>query len=69
MDQSRDFVKKWKFWNCFFLGKTSPEKVFGDVLYSSQVILDKENVDLWVVKKLKFSTGVNQYILQKLEYS
>lgn len=29
-----NFVKKWKFWNWFFFGKTSLEKAFGDVLYS-----------------------------------
>ena len=50
------------------LGKQVEERVLY-VLLGKKAILDDKNVDLLMVKKLKFSQGVSPWFLSKIENS
>ena len=49
------------------VGKQVRESVRGFFLYSKQAILDEKNVDLLMVKKMKFSKGVSPWFLPKIK--
>ena len=40
--------------NCFLFRKTSLEKLFGDVLFVKQAILDEKNVVFWIAENFIF---------------
>ena len=53
------FVENWKFLNYFSFRKTRERKCLSMFQLVKKAILDNKNVDLVMVKKLKFSKGVS----------
>ena len=60
------FVENWKFWNYFSFRKTRERKCLSMFQLVKKAILYNKNVDLVMVKKLKFSKGVSRWFLSKI---
>ena len=50
----RIFVKNWRFFHLFILGKIGQENVFYDILERKNAFLDYKNIKLKKSKKLRF---------------
>ena len=60
------FVENWKFCNYFSFRKTRERKCLSMFQLVKKAILYSKNVDLVMVKKLKFSKGVSRWFLSKI---
>ena len=54
-------VRKWPFFQLFFLGKLGQENVFYDILERKNVFLAYKNRKFKKSKNLHFSNGVNPW--------
>ena len=59
-------VKKWPFFNLFFLGNISEENVFYDILERKNAFLGYKNKKLKKSKNWDFFKGVNRWVWSKI---
>ena len=62
-----DFCRKLEILKLFLFRKTRERKFLAMFQLVKKAILDDKNLDLLMVKKLKFSKGVSPWFLSKIE--
>ena len=60
------FVRKWPFFQVFFLGNIGQENVFYDILERKKTFLSYKNKKFKKSKNLHFSKGVNPWFWSKM---